>query len=43
MKSFFNCGGVNNVEAGQGGILRSINIGVTCPALSRLTFEGDER
>ena len=30
-------------EAGRGGILRSINISATCPAMWRLTFSGGGR
>ena len=39
----FICSGVNTVEAGYSGIPRSINVGITCPAMQRLVFEGGGR
>lgn len=37
------CSRANTVEAGYPGIPRSINMGITCPAMQRLVFEGDGR
>ena len=33
----------NTVEAGNPGIPRSINMGITCPAMQRPVFEGGGR
>ena len=37
------CSGANKVEAGYPGIPRSINMGITCPAMQRPVFEGGGR